>query len=63
VWRWHHEAKAGKRKAAAPAEEEEDESAEVTADQKKMLSRLEELGQQTTQILQEQEVPGGGVSG
>jgi hypothetical protein len=55
VWRRHREVKAGKRKAAAPAEEEEDESTEATANQKKMLSRLEELGQQTTQILQEQE--------
>ncbi|KAJ7865996.1 hypothetical protein B0H14DRAFT_3442554 [Mycena olivaceomarginata] len=36
-------------------EEGEEESAEAAADQKKLLARLEELSQQTTQILQEQE--------
>ncbi|KAJ7754732.1 hypothetical protein B0H14DRAFT_2635399 [Mycena olivaceomarginata] len=55
VQRRCREAKVGKRKAAAPTEEEEDESTEAVADRKKMLARLEELGQQTVQILQEQE--------
>ncbi|KAJ7827109.1 hypothetical protein B0H14DRAFT_2595437 [Mycena olivaceomarginata] len=53
--RRQREAKAGKQKEVAPMEEGEEESTEDVVNQKKLLAQLKELGQQTAQILQEQE--------